>query len=71
MATIYLTIDGEQYPMLVGSLSASLQTGLAGTTLSAQVCSIGASPPNPNTNLPVELTIGSLTFNCRLASVGH
>lgn len=68
---IYLTIDGEQYPMLVGSLSASLQTGLAGTTLSAQVCSIGASPPNPNTNLPVELTIGSLTFNCRLASVSH
>lgn len=68
---IYLTIDGEQYPMLVGSLSASLQSGLAGTTLSAQVCSIGASPPNPNTNLPVELTIGSLTFNCRLASVSH
>lgn len=68
---IYLTIDGEQYPMLVGSLSASLQSGLAGTTLSAQVCSIGASPPNPNTNLPVELTIGSLTFNCRLASASH
>lgn len=69
--TIRLTIDGDDYPMSLRSFAARLQTGLAGVELSAEVTSIGAAPPNPTANSKVELSIGGLTFDCRLATVGE
>lgn len=68
---IQITINGSSYPILFQSFNATLQAGLAGTTLSAQVCSIGGSPPNPAAHQKVELTIGSLSFDCRLADINH
>lgn len=67
--TISITIDGDEFPVLINSLSAQLNAGLGGVELNASVTNLGVSPPNPASNSKVELSLGGLDFVCRLSRV--